>query len=505
MYLMFRVSSLQKSKQWVQSLLGCVLAAVLLAQAPVAAHAQTAPELKPAARPNPITGATPDATWEEEFAYTLGVQAYTYAFPWTYNSLMRWRWATVPMADLSTESGLVLPNVLVHQRKLTDAKWRNGGRPNSDTLYSSTWADLTKEPMIITLPDMGKRYFSVELVGFDSDNYDYIGTRATGSHGGKFALVGPNWKGSLPKGVKAVRVAPTNWVLVLLRILIDDPQDYPTVHQLQDQVSLVPLSQYLGKATPGAAPDPKTVLIPPVNRKSPDPLQEWKVINRLLTENPPPAYENQMMKMFAQIGVGPGQDVEKMGPAIQRGLVRALATGRMIVTSAPANNVGRTTVNGWGISPSTWGRTGVNGQYLMRDAQSLGGFVVHDPIENIYPVLMTDANGEPLQDSHRYELTFKKEELPLSDAFWSVTLYDSTFNFVDNPINRYTLGNRSKGMKFNADGSLTMYIQKDAPEADKASNWLPALGNFHLVMRVYLPKKPMLDGSWKPPLIKRID
>lgn len=468
-------------------------------------HAQQAAPAATASTPKPvvsrITGAAPDASWEEEYAYSLGVTAYVHLFPWMYNALLRWRWATAGVPGMAMSSPVFAPNVLTHQRGLLDARYKDGGRPNSDTVYSGGWIDLTREPVIVKVPDFGKRYYSIELANFDADNFGYIGTRATGTKAGTYALVGPNWKGPLPKGVQAIEAAQTNWIMALVRILIDGPEELETIQKLQDQISLMPLSAYLGKRADGPAYVPQ----PPFNRQK-DPLADWKNINRALTESPMPAREAQIARMYAQIGIGPGLDVEKMSPAVRQGLARAAKQGAMVVTSGPNYNVGRKVVNGWGMTPPNWGRTAPDGNYLVRAAKSLGGFITHDPEENIYPATFIDDKGELLSDSRRYVLHFAPDGIPPANAFWSTTLYGPDFNFVDNPINRFSIGDRTKGLKRDADGGLTLYIQKDAPGGDKDSNWLPSAGgNFHLVLRMYLPKPEALNGTWQPAAVQRVD
>lgn len=472
-----------------------------LAQAPWAQNPPAGAASAPAPRVNPITGASPDPRWEEEYAYTLGVQAYVYAFPWVYNALLRWRWTFQGAPEV--EPAKLQYNRLSHQRKLTDASYRDGGRPNTDTLYSVSWADLRSEPLIITLPNFGKRYFSVQLVGFDSDNFDYIGSRSTGQQGGSFALVGPDWKGTLPEGVKALKPAHTAWILVLVRILVEEGEaELREVRTLQDQIRLQPLSEFTGKAA--AAPAAPYVPPPPLRRDA-DPLADWKMINRALTESPPPPREAQLMKMFAQIGIGPGQDVTKTNDAIKRGLVRASATARMIVTSSPFYQAGRNFADGWGLTPPNWGRPGPDGDYLVRGAKSFGGFVTHDPEENVYPAALVDREGKSLSDANKYVMRFPKGQTPPVNAFWSVTMYDQTFNFIDNPINRYAVGDRTTSLKLDADGSLPIYIQKERPSEDKVGNWLPSgAGNFHLVLRAYWPKDEIIKGKWTPPGIDRV-
>ena len=290
--------------------------------------------------------------------------------------------------------------------------------------------------------------------------------------------------------MKAVAPAQTYWIIVLLRILIDGKEDEPAVHKLQDQISIVPLSRYEGRAVSAA----KYVPQPPFNRQG-DPLADWKSINRALAEVPMPAFEAQLAKTYAQIGIGPGLDVEKVSPAVRKGLVRARETGAMIVTSGPVYNAGRSFVNGWGMTTPRWGRLAPEGQYLARASKSLGGWVAHDPAETIYPTVFFDANGEPLQDSRRYVLRFEKGQVPPVNAFWSVTLYGPDFNFVDNPINRYAIGDRTNGLKYDADGGLTIHLQKERPGGDRDANWLPSGGgNFNLMLRTYLPKPEVLDG-----------
>jgi hypothetical protein len=463
--------------------------------APVVAVAPTSPAV------NRITGAAPDASWEEEFAYTLGVQAYIHHFPWLYLPLLRYRWATFEMKGYSAPT--VKPGVLTHQRRVTDATYKDGGRPNNDTLYSALWLDLSKDPVIIRVPDFGKRYYSFEIANWTSDNYDYIGTRATGGRPGDYLLAGPNWKGEVPKGVHKVASSNTPWVMILLRILSNnEAADVAEVHRLQDAIEVMPLARYLGDKT---ATMPEYIPKPPLPRKD-DPLADWKNINIALAESPLPAHEAQLAKMYAQIGIGPGLDVTQMNPAIQRGLARAAKQGAMIVTSAPHYNVGRKFVNGWGMTPLNWGRNGLDGMYLMRAAKTLGGIIVADAEENTYPATYHDHNGELLQDARKYAIRFEKNQIPPVDAFWSLTMYGPDLNLVDNPINRYSIGDRTKGLKYGDDGSLTIYIQKDDPLGDKTANWLPSgNGYFHMLLRTYLPRKEVFDGRWTPPPVRRVD
>jgi len=447
-----------------------------------------------------ITGVAGDENWKEEYAYTLGVQAYVFAFPWYYNQLLRWLWVTQPPRNDRTAS---MPmNTFWHARHLTDATYRDGGSPNNDTLYSVAWIDVSKEPMIISMPAMKDRYWSIELAGFDADNFDYIGTRATGGQGGHYAVAGPNWKGTLPKGVTAVAPSPTPMFLALVRTMVAGPGDLETVYRLQDQFKLTPLSLW-GK--PGAkAPENRDVW-PPYPRKD-DPLADWRTINRAMTENPPPTRDAVLLGMFARIGIGPGQDVERTDEATRRGLIRALEAGRRMVTGAATKFADVTEVDGWSYFPAEHGRYGLVGNYIGRAGTvSLAGIVANDPIESMYPVANYDANGAHLNGSHKYTLRFGKGQLPPVNAFWSLTAYGMDFNLVDNQLNRYSLGDRSN-LKRDPDGGITLYVQKDSPGPDLESNWLPCgERDFYLVVRLYLPKPEALDGRWRLPALHRVD
>ena len=291
---------------------------------------------------------------------------------------------------------------------------------------------------------------------------------------------------------------------ILGRTLIDGKADLPAVHRLQDQYTLTPLSQW-GKKD--AAPVAVAKALPLFDRRS-DPLADWKTINRAMTEIPPQARDAVLIKQFELIGVGPGQDVDKMSEATKRGLVRALDAGKRILTGASLNGAGlATSKSQWRIPPKEWGRFGAAGEHFLRSAmQSLQGIATNDTVEALYPQVFRDTNGEPLNGSHRYRLHFAPGQLPPAKAFWSLTAYGLDLNLIDNPINRYSLGNRSKDLRYDADGGLTLYIQKDSPGASQESNWLPSGdAGFALAIRLYIPDLQAVDKGWEPPALQRMD
>jgi len=447
-----------------------------------------------------VTGVAADPKWEEEYAYSLGVQAYVFAFPWYYNQLLRWRWVTQPPPNDRTPS---MPmSSFWHAQYLADASYRDGGSPNNDTLYSVAWVDVGREPVILSVPAIENRYYSFCLTGYDADNFAYVGTRATGTRAGNYAIVGPNWKGTLPEGVRALTTAPTRVVFVLGRTMVKGPGDLEAVHHLQSQYKLTPLSRW-GKAddTPS---DERNVWGPYAAKD--DPLADWKTINRAMTEIPPPPGNETLLELFARIGVGPGQDLGKASEATQRGLVRALETGKRVVTGAATFQAGARTVDGWRYPADYLGRDGLHRDFLGRAGPvSLGGIAANEPVEAMYPNTRVDSAGEPLSGAHRYRLHFAKGGLPPVSAFWSLMAYGADFNLIANQIDRYSLGDRS-GLKSDADGGVTIYIQKDPPGKELESNWLPVGDqDFTLVVRLYLPKPEALSGQWHLPPVRRAD
>jgi hypothetical protein len=431
------------------------------------------------------------ADWREQYAYTMGVQAYIYAFPWAYMPDARY----TRTAAINHEA-----DRFDHIRKLEDASHLNGGAPNNDTLYSRAWVYLKDEPVILSVPAIPNRYYTMEIVDFMGDNFAYVGTRATGTKAGNYAIIGPGWKGTLPAGVTALPPSSTPWATILGRTFLKDKSDLQNVFAIQDQYKLTPLSQW-GKSerTPPKGAD----VWLPINPKS-DPLAEWKSINRAMLDVPPAASDAALIKSYATIGVGPGLNVDAQDASTKRGLARAAVDGRKIIAGAFAGAYLQKQVNGWNYPPAATGRPTPTGDWLMRAVQMLAGFVANDPIEATYLNVSTDGDGKPLSGSNRYVIHFDKGGQPKVQAFWSVTMYNPQYNLVANPIDRYSLGDRS-GMSAGPDGSLTIYVQKDSPGSEKEANWLPAPeGMFFLIMRTYLPGDDIVKQIWQPPRITRV-
>jgi hypothetical protein len=446
-----------------------------------------------------VPAPSPVFDWQGEYAYSLAVQALIYGFPYVYGARTRYKWVAQTPSDPE-----VNPNPSVnrfwHAARLTDAAWRDGGCPNNDTLYSLSWVDLRQEPVILSHPDMGDRYFTFQLAAMTSDNIDYVGRRTTGSDAGHFALIGPGWKGELPDGVRRIEPSPTPWILVAGRTLVDGADDVPNVRARQQQFKLTPLSLW---RTDREVPERRDVFKP--LELTEDPLGPWKTLNAMLEENPPPPEHAILLKQYATIGIGPALDVDAQPDNVKDSLVRALGAGMQLLKQQFLSGSWATLVNGWRYPPLNEGRFG--DELLNRAAdQSLAGIVANDPAEAVYLLNFTDDNGAKFSGDSRYELQFAGDNLPPVDAFWSLTMYAADYNLAANPANRYSIGDRTPGVVRDAGGGMTLYIQAASPGADKESNWLPcpAEGTWFVILRMYQPRDEVVQATWRCPAVRKV-
>ncbi len=450
----------------------------------------TLPTLAEDKLPEPL----PPELAREEYAYTIGVQAYIYGYPLV--EMYRVRYKAVFDPDKKNRTPL---NHFQHKRNLSDHTATTVVAPNNDTLYSSARLDLANEPVVLEVPDTGGRYYVMQFMDFYTNNFAYVGKRTTGTQSGSYAVTGPSWKGTLPEGLKQIQ-APTNAVWLLGRTLVDGNDDLPAVHAIQDQYRLTPLSSW-GKNNQ-AQPRLERPDLPAYDLS--EPLRFFEFLNVALRENPTPAREESLMNLFGQIGVGPGKifKVAKLDPPTARGLRKAIDMGPRLIASLPS---GRPVANGWlAFSPHT-GKFGDDYRYRAYVAQF--ALAANDPSEAHNFTTHLDDRDRPLNGRRKYVVRFEKGQLPPVDAFWSLTMYRLPGVFlVENPIARYSLGDRSKHLRYGKDGSLELYLQHDSPGKDKESNWLPApQEDFVLALRCYLPRTAITDGTWKPPAVKSGD
>jgi len=283
--------------------------------------------------------------------------------------------------------------------------------------------------------------------------------------------------------------------------------DYENVHKFQAGLKAFPLSAWGKDYTP-----PKGVVDPNVSREPPvdqvakmDAATFFGRFAELTMENPPHENDFPMLARMKRIGLEPGKafDFAKAAPQVQQALREAIPIALKKIQGGLASGGGHPAVNGWAMMMPPIGTYGTD--YLRRAQIAFGGLGANVVEDAIYPSAFADAAGKPFDSSKKYVMHFSKEQIPPVRAFWSLTMYDDRQAFADNPINRYAIGDRDQ-LKFDADGSLTLYIQRESPGADKESNWLPApkSGGFSMNMRLYWPKPEVLDGTWKPPPVKEL-
>jgi hypothetical protein len=378
--------------------------------------------------------------------------------------------------------------------------------PNSDTPYSLLWMDLRAEPMVLSVPAVDKkRYYSVMLCDGNTFNYGYIGSRATGSDAGDYMVVGPDWKGETPPGIKKVFRSTTQFSLAAYRTQLFNAEDMPNVVKVQAGYKAQPLSTYLKQPPP---PVPPTLNFPKIDKEMVK-TNFFDYLDFALQFAPAGPEETAIRAKLASIGIGAGKtfDFKDLSVEHKAAVGLGMKEGETKVEDAVAH-LGMK-INGWNVASITGDRAFFNGNWLARAAAAKAGIYGNDAVEAMYPLTTTLANGEVIDGSkHNYTLTFAKGEFPPVNAFWSVTMYDGKTQFlIENPINRYLINSPMlPGLKKNPDGSVTIYLQNKTPGNAKESNWLPAPnGPMYIVMRLYWPKEtppsilPAGEGTWKPP------
>ena len=378
--------------------------------------------------------------------------------------------------------------------------------PNSDTPYSFAWLDLRAEPMVLSVPAVEKgRYYAVQLEDGNCFNYGYIGSRATGNEPGDYMVAGPDWKGETPAGIKKVFRSTTQFSVAGYRTQLFNAEDMPNVIKVQSGYKVQPLSAFLRQPAPPAAPK---INFPKINKEMAK-TGFFEYLDFSLPFAPPGPEEKDIRDKLAKLGIGAGKnfDMKSLSPEQRASIAEGMKAGDEKIKEFLGSGIKR--VNGWGIVSPFGDRAFYNGNWLLRAASAVAGIYGNDAVEAVYPITKALPDGENLDGSkHNYTLTFPAGELPPVNAFWSVTMYDGkTQLLIKNPINRYLINSPMlPNMKKNADGSLTLYIQKASPGKDKESNWLPAPNDLiYLVMRLYWPKTeapsilPAGEGTWKPP------
>ena len=379
--------------------------------------------------------------------------------------------------------------------------------PNSDTPYSMLGLDLRAEPMVITVPPIETtRYFAVQLIDLYTFNFGYIGSRTTGNDGGSFLVAGPGWKGARPPGVNKVFRCETEFAIAAFRTQLFNPGDLDNVKKVQARYSAQPLSQFLGKPVPPAAPTINFIkpLSPDEQRTSP---QFFNILNFIFKFCPTNPSEKQLMARFARLNIGVGKnfDVAKLSPEMKQAVEDGMADAWQAFAEAK-EQVDAGTVT---ASDFLGTREHLKSNYMYRMLAAVMIIYGNSKQEAMYPVYTVDEKGQKLDAAqNRYTLRFAPGQLPPVNAFWSLTMYELPSRLlVANPLNRYLINSPMlPDLKRDADGGVTLYIQHDSPGKDKESNWLPApSGPFLMFLRLFWPKPEALDGKWKQPPLQRLE
>lgn len=429
-------------------------------------------------------------------------EAYIYGYPLITFDMVRQQETNT---ELPTDERAPMGQV-IKMRHYPPVESHAAAAPNADTLYTLIWLDVSDEPTVIGVPDMGDRYYMLPLLDGFSEVIEVIGASAAPAGAQYYLVTSQDWQGEVPVGMKQIK-SPTSMIWVCGRIYcLGTPEDYTAVHALQDQIDVRPLSDYGKPYTPPRGTfdpdlDMKTSVRDQVNAM--DMETYFTYLAQLLKRNPPHPQDAEQVKRFARIGLVPGQDFDP-GQLSARDRRVINAESKLALVEMGLHLKQQPTTNGWLYFTEGVGNFGTD--YLTRGMACLLGPGWNRPHDAIYPLSLEDADGDKYDGAkHRYVMHFEKGQLPPVDGFWSLTMYNKDLFFVPNSIHRYALSQRDKLIE-NSDGSIDLYLQAESPGQDKEANWLPApKGEFKLVLRLYGPGKgspSILDGSWTPPPVK---
>ncbi|MFD6188863.1 DUF1254 domain-containing protein [Streptomyces sp. NPDC060275] len=436
----------------------------------------------------------------------LATEAWLYGYPLVTAGVTKDVMTAVAARDDERRKAPV--NQFCYMRRTPDADFTEVVSPNADTLYSSAWLDLSAQPLVLSLPDFGDRYWMVPILNAWSDVVGAPGSRRDGASAGPFLLAGPSWSGRAPQGMTVLKsVTAINWIIA--RYATTGPSDFAAVHALQDGTRLTPLSQWTGNPQEYTPPSDVTVAdgvdavtapVGQVHRLSG--RAYFARLNRLLVDNPPNPADAAFLERVAPLGIAPGADLGELPEDVLTTLDAAAASGPRTLrgfksqAEAPGHQV-----DGWTVHRGL-GDYGTD--YAKRAMVTWVGYGANLDVDALYPHATNDADGRPLDGAHRYVLHFDAGRTPPVRGFWSLTMMNDRQLFADNALDRYAIGDRS-GMRTNPDGSLDIHVRHDNPGPGHEDNWLPAPeGSFNVFLRLYWPDEAALDGDWTPPPLNRV-
>ncbi|MCK3864128.1 MULTISPECIES: DUF1254 domain-containing protein [Pseudomonas] len=444
------------------------------------------------------TGAWADFTASPSEARAIAKEAYLYGFP----VVQMYKTLYTQAVDKGGAHFKAPFNHIGNTAQVLTPKDTALPSPNADTPYSFVWMDLRKEPLVLTLPRIeDERYYSVQLIDLYSQNIAYLGTRSTGNNGGHYMIAGPDWKGQQPVDIDRVVYSESNIAYALYRTQLFDDKDLAKVKQIQSGYKVQPLSSYVKQPAPAKVP--KIEWPKPTATMTEGP-QLFRYLNFMLAFAAPQDSEKDLLARFAKIGIAPGAPfkVNQLTAEQRKALEEGIADGRAEFAAFKKDKLDTHQVAQADLFGS---RDRLQNNYLYRYAGAELGIFGHSSDEAAHLTYDVDSEGKPANGArHSYTVHFAKDQLPPTDAFWSLTLYDAkTKMLVPNHKKRYLINSRMLStLQRDADGGLTLALQHHEPPKAEQSNWLPAPpGPFYAILRIYLPKPEVGNGQWKlPPL-----
>ncbi|CAI8871980.1 DUF1254 domain-containing protein [Brevibacillus sp. IT-7CA2] len=456
-----------------------------LANGSIPSQVKSAPHQ--AAVPSPLEPSAP-SSYRSNLAYSVGVDAYIYGY------------TLVEMArTMQTYTQKTPLNTFHHDKFLADASFRDFVKPNNDTLYSSAWLDLSKGPQVLSYPKID-RYFTLQIMDAYTNSFEYIGGSNLDEYqGGKVLIVGPDWKGNLPSDVEVIR-APTNMVWILGRTFVNGEKDLPHVYKIQVEFTLASLD---------VGQEPSFIDFPKIEASDfHDPSKFYPLLAILMKQNPPPQKDQAFLSKLELIGLDYQEGTFRAGdnPEMIEGLTKAVKDAREIIKKS-VSILQKPNNGNWRVNNE---RVGIYDTfYLNRAMTAMHGLAANTAEEAVYASTRIGEDGNPLVGNKKYVIHFEKEQVPATKSFWSLSIYNAENFFIENPIDRYSIGSRTEGLVYNEDGSLDIYIQSTAPTGHE-SNWLPSPSsseslNFGLILRIYTPDEKIQENTFVLPAVKVVN
>jgi hypothetical protein len=430
----------------------------------------------------------------------LGAEAYLYGYP------------LVMMETTRIQSAKYIgpENQLRMVRQFPNAQFKEVVRPNVDTLYTTAFISMKEGPWAFEMPANNKRYELMPFMDAWTNVFASPGTRTSGNQGGTYLLAGPEWNGQVPKGMTLLK-SPTDMVWLIGRTQTNGTADFATVHELQNRLrlskwpqppdSLSASTDSKKDAQPSWQVSTEPSLTPVAQMKALNTTEFFNRLMKLMVSNPPSPEDAPLLARLAQLEIKPGQAVHLSGSnALSFSLGRWIANQRVMKALNTKAQDGS-----WSYPPLNLGRYGTD--YNTRAAVAMVGLGANLPEDAMYPNTVLDHQGQALNGKHRYRLHFAANALPPVKAFWSITAYGADEFLIDNPLQRFAIGDRDP-LVFNADGSLDLWVQATPPsEKEAAANWLPVQmgAPFLLNARLYWPEDKALNGQWKMPVVERLN